>query len=708
MARNGYANGHASLKQTAAVLAKAKWTASGLQDSTARKLGLRPVESASTLHPNFQPVAAVQIPYFNFDGERTKFYRVRYLAPLPGFAGQVAKPQRYAQAPGTLNEVYMPPVLDRVWGEIAADPETVLYITEGEFKAAAACARGLPCLGLGGVDVWRSGKRGLELLPQLVKMRWEQRHVFIIFDSDASQKPQVMRAQIALARELTARGATPWLFALPDGEDGRKQGLDDFIVAAERDNLDAVEQIQELQTTSKPFGEASALWEMNSEVVYVRDPGLVVVQKSHQRLGASAFTDHAFSNRHYTVEVVNSRTDEVRYEQKPLAPAWLKWPQRFELQRLDYSPGEQRITDDGNWNLWQGWGTEPKRGDVKLWSQLLSYITQDEGPEARRWLEQWFAYPVQHPGTKLFTAVAVWGKTQGTGKSMLGYSVLPIYGRNGTEIKEQDLKASFNEWAQCRQFVMGDDVTGGDSREYADALKGAITQKTLRINAKYVPTYEVTNRVNYYFTSNQPDSFFMEDDDRRFFILEAGHAPLARAFYDAYDFWLHGEDVKRGIREFKGEGPPALFDHLLRVDLTGFKPQAPALETKAKRAMIVDNKSDLAMFCHKLKFDPQGMMRGLGERASKEAALVSSEQLLRCYDPQHATKVTANGLGRELKRAGFRQAYSGEPVQTTAGAVRLYIVREQERWTKANHTDCSNHWNRMFGPRGSGAPKEKF
>src|SRR5690606_17830809 len=143
------------------------------------------------------------------------------------------------------------------------------------------------------------------------------------------------------------------------------------------------------------------------------------------------------------------------------------------------------------------------------------------------------------PGVKMFSSAVVYGIKHGTGKSLIGYTLGRIYGKNFTEIKQKDLHSQFNEWAEARQFVMGDDITGSDKRHDADILKTLITQQELRINPKYVSSYVVPDCINYFFTSNQPDAFFLEDDDRRFFVHEVKVGPLPEEFYMDYELWLH-------------------------------------------------------------------------------------------------------------------------------------------------------------------------
>lgn len=254
---------------TPAQLAAAKWRSSGLTDEHAKKLRLRALsrEETAALAPNFHRAASLRVGYFDTKGKPTDFYRVRYLEKLPGAAGVVEKPQRYAQATGSLNEVYLPPLLDKSWEEIAADTSIPTPITEGELKAASACVLGFACIGLGGVEQWRASKRGISLLPGLVSMKWEDRNVCIIFDSDSARNPDVMRAASGLAVELAKRGASVSIARLPDAEKCRKggkgshckpdlscgcQGLDDFIVAAKAAGRDPRAAVQEVIDAATP------------------------------------------------------------------------------------------------------------------------------------------------------------------------------------------------------------------------------------------------------------------------------------------------------------------------------------------------------------------------------------------------------------------------------------------------------------------------
>jgi hypothetical protein len=664
------------------VLAREKWRASGITDDIASKLKFKILSGADTqkLSSNFSKAGALLIPYFDDLGKPTKFYRIRYLERLPGFEGAVEKPQRYAQPAKTLNEVYLPPLLERHWRSLLQDPDVDLYITEGELKASSGCLAGLATMGLGGVDVWRSAKRGIQLLPSLASAVWENRSVTIVFDSDAATNPNVVRAQRQLAQELLAQGALPRIGSLPPAADGKKQGLDDFLVA------NGAQALETLLADSPAFAEAEALWALNEEVVYVWDPGIVVVRETAQKMSPNNFVQHAYANRHYLSTKETKKG--VSSEKKPLAKRWMEWEHRFELNQITYAPGKPQL-HESKWNTWEGWGVEPKKGDISPWTELINFLFRNESSATIEWFMKWCAYPLQHPGTKLFSSAVIWGAYHGTGKTLVAYTLGKIYGKNFIEIKEKDLHGSFNDWAENKQLVYGDEITGSDKRADADHLKGLITQHQLKVNVKYIPSYVVPDCVNYIFTSQHPNAFFLDDHDRRFFVHEVVGEPASEQFYKSYDKWMHGD------------GPAHLFHHLLRLDLTGFNPKAPALVTKSKTAMIVDNKSDLGMWVLRLREDPTTAIRTLGEAVSQKADLLSINQLLKAYDPEGATPVTVNGVARELKRSGFRQANAGLPIKCAEpyGVQRLYVVRNTDKWFKAKPADCAKHFNELFTTR---------
>lgn len=639
---------------------------SGFTDKDATILGLKLLSAKQIEKMKLPAFAGFLIPYHDSKGKKTGFYRVRYLEDTRTALEQKTdkKPLRYVQSSDTLNEVYLAPSVD--WPKILQDASTPLVITEGELKAACACKHALPTVGLGGVWNFRSASNLLPHLPWFDTVAWKARKVYIVYDSDAGNNPQVMKAEQELCRVLNGFGAEPYIVRLPALSPPKKTGLDDYIVS------ETVESLGVLFQDAEPYLRSNVLHRLNTEVAYVRDPGLILRIGNGQRMSVQSFEKHAYST--WTIPVPTFNGNGPTMEEKPAATMWLKWPERFEVDSITYLPGRSRFVE-GSYNAWEGWGVEPARGDVTPWRRLVDHLMQHESPAARRWFEQWCAYPLQYPGEKLFSSVVVWGRRQGTGKTLLGHTLMRIYGQNATELDNDNLHASHNEWAENRQFVVGDEIIGGDKRLSADKMKGVITRREIRLNPKFIPSYVVPDCINYYFTSQHSDAFFLEDDDRRFFVVEADVPPLSDKFYREYDEWYKSD-----------EGAAALFWHLLHVDTTGFNPKGRAFDTNSKREMIEDGRSDIDSWAANLVRAPEPFLAG------REGDLWTPNELLTLYDPQGIKRVSPNGMGRALKRIGVFKPCKGTVFSTRWGSARLYAIRNVDKWRKADYHECLAHY----------------
>jgi hypothetical protein len=651
-----------------------KLASSGLDVNDAIKLGITFVPNCAVLGPSFQALKGMTLPYFDINGAQTEFFRARYLELPSGFGAQIAKPQRYAQKVGSLNEVYLPPFVD--WQVLANRPTEEILITEGELKAACAAKHGYNCMALGGVSTWSSAKRNIPLLEPLPQLDWHGRSVIIVFDSDASTNPNVARAQVALAKMLLSMGALPKVATLPPALNGDKQGLDDFLIAGN--------SLQPILAEVRSLELGDRLSEMNSKFAYVMDQDVVIELETAHRIKRDSFVNGLLAN-HSVIEYQPSANGTLKRTEVKVAAEWLKWSARLDVQKVTYEPGKAQITDKNEYNTWPGWGCEPRPGDVAPWTSMLGFLFGND-TESIKLFEQWCAYPLQYPGTKLFTSVVLWGPETGTGKSLIGYTLGSIYGQNFTEIGNTELHASFNEWAINKQFILGDEISGTDKRQEADKLKALITQQSLRINMKNLPTYTVPDCINFYFTSNHPDAFFLADSDRRFFILRT--KPDARRepeYYAKYMQWLGNG------------GSEALFDYLMRIDVSDFNPKAPAPITESKLELVDHGRSDLsgwvAYFMDNMELELARLAEYLQVKPNA-LDVVLNTHLKWLYDGGGTTRVTPNGLGRELSRFGLKTV---GPVPCAAyGKRRFYVLRNANKWLNVPPIELTKYLDSNF------------
>ena len=150
-------------------------------------------------------------------------------------------------------------------------------------------------------------------------------------------------------------------------------------------------------------------------------------------------------------------------------------------------------------------------------------------------------------------------------------------------------------------------------------------------------------------------------------------------------------------------GSQAIFHYLLNRDTGDLNPAAPAFKTAAKERMIANVQSDLAGWVRNLLATPDHILR-VGEIVL-DKDLFTSKELLQFYDPAGKTGTTANGLGRELARAGVRQVCSGKPVRLTDGSQgRYYAVRKQDEWLASQPQLIVKHLE-VWTKKQSGAQK---
>ena len=255
--------------------------------------------------------------------------------------------------------------------------------------------------------------------------------------------------------------------------------------------------------------------------------------------------------------------------------AWADHPEK-KLVRVTEVGFDPACTDTSiHCNLWAGWPTTPQAGTCEYLLDLLRYMCAgDSKPEELfRWVLRWLAYPIQHPGAKMKSALVIHGP-QGTGKNLFFEVIMAIYGRYGRVIDQSAIEDKFNDWASRKLFLIADEVVArSDLYHIKNKLKAFITGEWIRINPKNMAAYEERNHVNMVFLSNESMPVVLEEDDRRHAVIWTP-AKLSRDFYAGVQ------------REIDSGGVAALHDHLLHLDLGDFDNTTLPPMTDAKRELI--------------------------------------------------------------------------------------------------------------------------
>lgn len=240
-------------------------------------------------------------------------------------------------------------------------------------------------------------------------------------------------------------------------------------------------------------------------------------------------------------------------------------------------------------NLYDGMAMVPKAGNVDPILDLVRYLTSRaaehdaECDEIMHWLLCWLAYPLQHPGAKLRTAVVMHGD-EGAGKNFLFDIMVAIYGKYGALVGQDELEDKFNDWRSCKMFVVGDEVSSrAELVHNKNRLKALITSPTVQINPKNLARREEKNQMNIVFLSNELQPLALDNSDRRYLVV---YTPRAK-----------DPDYYRKLGEWRDNGGAEAFYHfLLNYTLDGFHPYSPAPMTAAKEALIEINRKSPEQF----------------------------------------------------------------------------------------------------------------
>ncbi|HXD37841.1 MAG TPA: DUF5906 domain-containing protein [Rhodanobacter sp.] len=260
---------------------------------------------------------------------------------------------------------------------------------------------------------------------------------------------------------------------------------------------------------------------------------------------------------------------------RELHRAWSEHPDRsiVRVREVGFDPA---CTDPTiRCNLWSGWPTEAKAGRCDKLLELLRYMCSADGAPNTlyAWLLNWLAFPLQHHGAKLKTALVIHGP-QGTGKNMFFEAIMGIYGHYGRVIDQAAIEDRFNDWASRRLFLIADEVVArSDLYHVKNKLKAFITGEWIRINPKNMAAYEERNHVNMVFLSNEVMPVVLEEDDRRHAVIWTP-AKLTQDFYAAV------------LAEIADGGVAALHHYLLHHDTGSFHAGSEPPYTDAKHTLI--------------------------------------------------------------------------------------------------------------------------
>lgn len=227
-------------------------------------------------------------------------------------------------------------------------------------------------------------------------------------------------------------------------------------------------------------------------------------------------------------------------------------------------------------NLFDGFPAIGTIGEAHAQLETLEYqCSFEENVDLFTYVLRWLAYPLQHVGAKMTTALLLHGP-QGVGKNIIfERSMIGIYGKYGAIVGQDQLDSKHNRWQSRKLYMLCDEImTRAELYQNKNRVKGMITSDWITINPKGVDEYMERNHCNFVFSSNEIQPLALERDDRRFTVI-----------------WTPGpkdKDFYRNVGSEQRDGGIAAFrDYLMRMPLADHNPHTEALYTRAKAELIL-------------------------------------------------------------------------------------------------------------------------
>lgn len=199
-------------------------------------------------------------------------------------------------------------------------------------------------------------------------------------------------------------------------------------------------------------------------------------------------------------------------------------------------------------------------------------------------LLDFLAYVYQNPAKRVRWAILLFG-IQGNGKSFWVELMKRLMGPNAAEVAGTTVSQRFTGWAVNKLFIAIEEIRVPSESKYAvlDKLKPFITNSEVNVELKGQDDRVVPNFASYLLLTNHDDALPLDDDDRRYCVIETRHRTKAdipgQGYFDAL-FCVLDDHIEAVAHYFASR----------QID-EAFNPNGRAPETRGKWRMMQESKS---------------------------------------------------------------------------------------------------------------------
>jgi hypothetical protein len=396
--------------------------------------------------------------------------------------------------------------------------------------------------------------------------------------------------------------------------------------------------------------------------------------------------------------------------------AWKSSSRRREYDSIGYWPNNHDRADK-SYNLWRGWGVEPKKGVCSIVHDLILDVIANGNHDKANFILDWLAHMVQRPWEKPGVALVLRGR-KGTGKSLLVGIVARAIGKSNTltTASAKSLFGTYNWHLADKLLICAEEAFFAGNREHNDQLKHLLTGGDIEVEQKYGQRFSMKSMHRMIMTSNHNQVVAASDDERRFYVCDVSEkrkgddgyfAPLVRALNGEDEMTLAAfmyELQNRDIKGWKAEqaARDASGDDLARQKLLGLEPPLQWLleQTTADPIVAATQTGWDTGVANELdpvldQGQPQGRRDAAAGEQSKSEILASYRNWAKTAQVRGASDYTvAENFWASIKRLLNDRIFPGRRLFRTSGGTRFVI------WPPRR--ELMDGFNRLLGGRVAG------
>lgn len=181
-----------------------------------------------------------------------------------------------------------------------------------------------------------------------------------------------------------------------------------------------------------------------------------------------------------------------------------------------------------------------RRGNIVPFYRFMTHLIPDKRDRLN--VLRFAATMIARPDVRIGFGLLLCSVAQGVGKSTLTDHILaPLVGLSNVSHPDvhRAVTGAFNGWlVNKRLVVLAEMYVGHLGTKAYDTLKPLMTDKTVTVNEKFRPEYELENRTQFVGSSNSRVPMFVADTDRRWFVPEVTKKKLPGSYWRGFYSWL--------------------------------------------------------------------------------------------------------------------------------------------------------------------------